>query len=121
VKNGRVPFVNWRRTVNDVIERVQGVLSDIELLRGAEVLLRRVAGHLPSRRYELLGYPERSHPDALSSVIDSLERAVEMHRRLESLYVYSGAYEYPEGYEITPESERVWSDVQGYFGFDDSE
>ena len=121
MKNGRVSFVNWRRTVNDVIERVQGVLCDIERLRGAEVLLRRVAEHLPFRRYELLGYPERSHPDALSSVIDSLERAVEMHSRLESLYVGIGAYEYPDEYERTPESERVWSDVKRYFRFDDSE
>ena len=119
--NGRVPFVNWRRTVDNVIERVQGVLSDLERLRGAEVLLQRVAGHLPSRRYELLGYPERSHPDALSSVIDSLERAVEMHRRLEDLYSGCGPYDYPKGYEVTPESERAWSDVKRYFRFDDSE
>ena len=114
--------MNWRGgTVDNLIERVQGVLSDIEGLREAEVLLRRAAVHLPFRRYELLGYPEREHPDALSSVIDSLERAVEMHSRLESLYVYSGAYEYPDGYEDTPESERVWSDVKRYFRFDDSE
>jgi hypothetical protein len=114
--------VNWRGgTVDNLIERVQGVLSDLERLREAEVLLRRVAVHLPFRRYELLGYPERQHPDALSSVIDSLERAVEMHSRLESLYVYTRAYEYPDGYEDTPESERVWSDVKRYFRFDDSE
>jgi hypothetical protein len=44
-----------------------------------------------------------------------------MHSRLESLYAYSGAYEYPDEYERTPESERVWSDVKRYFRFDDSE
>lgn len=42
--------------MDNLIERVRGVLSDLERLREAEVLLRRVAVHLPFRRYELLGY-----------------------------------------------------------------
>lgn len=103
------------------LDRVTATLSDLRKLRYAGDLLRRVAQFLPSRKYELVTYPTQdNHPDALASLMEALECAITMHQRLRDLYYETRAYSYPEGYIETPESEKLWRQIQDYFGFDDS-
>jgi hypothetical protein len=104
------------------LDRVTATLEDLRKLQRARDLLHRVALYLPARKYGLVIYARKEdYPDGLTSLVDALDYAITMHERLGDLYRESGPYEYPEGYIVTPESEKLWRQIQDYFGFDDSE